>query len=226
MESKQLINKIKNSPKQTPAILYFKLDPLIENLKVYDQIMIDDLANIFLFLEQNINKILSYQIEVKGRNVALDLLDLKRLDVRVEYGAIIREQVYLGENCVILMGAIINIGAQIGANTMIDMGAVIGSRAIIGANCHIGANAVIAGALEPISLNSVRIENNVLVGANAVILEGLTIGENSVIGAGAIVTKDVPKNSVVYGNPAKFIKFKDEKITNKTKIEEELRQIK
>ena len=44
------------------------------------------------------------------------------------------------------------------------------------------------------------------IGSNATILCGITIGENALIGAGAVVTKDVPANTVVAGNPAKIIK--------------------
>lgn len=43
------------------------------------------------------------------------------------------------------------------------------------------------------------------IGANATILCGVTIGENSMVGAGSVVTKDVPPNSIVVGNPAKVI---------------------
>jgi acetyltransferase-like isoleucine patch superfamily enzyme len=44
------------------------------------------------------------------------------------------------------------------------------------------------------------------IGSNATILCGITIGENALVGAGAVVTKDVPANSIVAGNPAKIIK--------------------
>lgn len=48
------------------------------------------------------------------------------------------------------------------------------------------------------------------IGANATIICGVTIGENSIVGAGSVVTKDVPANSIVVGNPAKVIgKVKD-----------------
>jgi acetyltransferase-like isoleucine patch superfamily enzyme len=52
----------------------------------------------------------------------------------------------------------------------------------------------------------IKIENNVWIGKNAIILKGVTIGQCAVIGAGAVVTKDIPPNSVVAGNPAKVIK--------------------
>lgn len=52
----------------------------------------------------------------------------------------------------------------------------------------------------------IHIKRNVWIGANATIMQGVTIGENSIVAAGAVVTKDVPKNAVVGGIPAKFIK--------------------
>lgn len=52
----------------------------------------------------------------------------------------------------------------------------------------------------------VNIGNDVWIGGNCTILPGVTIGNNVVIAAGAVVTKDVPDNSVVGGVPAKVIK--------------------
>jgi len=54
--------------------------------------------------------------------------------------------------------------------------------------------------------NPIRIKKNAWIGANATILGGVTIGENSIVAAGAVVSKDVPDNSIVGGVPAKFIK--------------------
>ena len=52
----------------------------------------------------------------------------------------------------------------------------------------------------------VNIKDDVWIGSNAVINKGVTIGEGAVVGAGAVVTKDVPSNCIVAGNPSKIIK--------------------
>jgi acetyltransferase-like isoleucine patch superfamily enzyme len=57
--------------------------------------------------------------------------------------------------------------------------------------------------------SKIIIEDDVWLGARCTILKGVHIGTNSVVGVGAIVTKDVPKNAIVAGVPAKIIKMKD-----------------
>lgn len=59
-------------------------------------------------------------------------------------------------------------------------------------------------------VGKVIIEDNVFIGADAIILPGVRIGKNTIIGAGAVVSKDIPSNSVVAGNPAKIIGTMDE----------------
>mgnify|MGYP003655563577 CR=1 FL=1 len=68
-------------------------------------------------------------------------------------------------------------------------------------------------AFEKVSMNLITapiiIEKNVFVGARAFIMPGVTLSENVVVAAMAVVTKDVAKNLVVGGNPAKIIKERD-----------------
>ena len=58
-----------------------------------------------------------------------------------------------------------------------------------------------------INLSDVHIGNNVWIGGGAIIMPGVTIGDNAIVGAGSVVTKDVPKNAVVAGNPARVIEM-------------------
>ena len=60
----------------------------------------------------------------------------------------------------------------------------------------------------------IKIENNVWIGGSVVILPGVTIEDGAVIGAGSVVTKDVKKNTIVAGNPAKLIR----KITEEDRL--------
>lgn len=187
------------------------------------RIIITDINIVNKIFEENKDSIKEYYLEYDHRNSKVPLLDITNLNCRIEPGAIIRDKVEIKDNAIIMMGAIINIGASIGENTMIDMNCVIGANAVIGKNCHIGAGTVIAGVIEPPSIKPVIIKDNVLIGANSVILEGILIEEGAIIGAGSIVTKDVLKNQVVYGNPAKFIKMKDDKISTKSLLIKDLR---
>jgi acetyltransferase-like isoleucine patch superfamily enzyme len=86
---------------------------------------------------------------------------------------------------------------------------------IIGDACMIAHGAYISDAdwhgiydrAEPVgNTKPVIFEDNVWIGDSAIICKGVRIGKNSIIGAGAVVTKDVPPNSIFAGNPAKLVK--------------------
>ncbi len=227
MNAQEIIHLIATSEKKTPVKVYLKsTEPIaFENCKVFGNVIFGDWADIQPVLEENEDLIEEIEIENDCRNSAIPLLDLKNLPARIEPGAIIREEVTIKKNAVVMMGAIINIGAEIGEGTMIDMGAVLGGRAIVKDHCHIGAGAVLAGVIEPASATPVIIEDNVLVGANAVVIEGVHVGKNAVVAAGAVVIEDVPDNAVVAGCPAKIIKMKDEKAASKTALVDALRNL-
>lgn len=62
------------------------------------------------------------------------------------------------------------------------------------------------------SFGRITIGNNVYIGNNVLIMPGVTIGDNVVVGAGSVVTKSIPSNCVVAGNPAKYISSIEEYI--------------
>lgn len=57
--------------------------------------------------------------------------------------------------------------------------------------------------------SKITIHKNVFIGVRAIIMPGIIIGENAIIGAGSLVTKNVAKNTIVGGNPAKYIKYRN-----------------
>ncbi len=230
MNAQEIISYIANAQKKTPVKLYVKERAPIDygDARVFgagDKVVFGEWNALKPILEANRDKIEDLVIENDCRNSAIAMLDKKDIPARIEPGAVIREQVTIGKNAVIMMGAIINIGAVIGEGTMIDMGAVLGGRATVGSHCHVGAGAVLAGVIEPASATPVIVEDDVLIGANAVVIEGVHIGRGAVVAAGAIVTQDVPENAVVAGCPARVVKMKDEKTTMKTALEDALRTI-
>ena len=231
MSSEALIKYISEAEKKTPVKVYVKMKEKVKFKSCVSfpfgeesQILFGDWIDIEPQLKKCTLLIDDVMVEHQCRNSAIPMLDTKNINARIEPGAVIREHVTIGENSVIMMGAVLNIGAVVGEGSMIDMCAVLGGRAIVGKNCHIGAGAVLAGVIEPASAKSVIVGNNVMIGANAVILEGVQIGNNAVVGAGAIVLEDVPDGAVVVGNPARIIKYKDDKTASKTSVIQSLRK--
>ncbi|HAX73333.1 MAG TPA: 2,3,4,5-tetrahydropyridine-2,6-dicarboxylate N-acetyltransferase [Firmicutes bacterium] len=233
MDTLELIELIKTSPKKTKVKCYVKCDYRIIGAKRFSKVrhflcgatvmIVDEWDKVKLFLEENKPLIEDIELEFAHRNSAIPLMNYLDLDARIEPGSIIRDHVSIGKKAIVMMGATINLGAVIGDETMIDMNVVVGGRAIVGRRCHIGAGAVLAGVIEPASMKPVTIEDDVLIGANAVILEGVTVGEGAVVAAGAIVTKDVAPHTVVAGIPAQFIKKIDDDTMKKTALVPDLR---
>jgi len=114
-----------------------------------------------------------------------------------------------GHNITIGDGSWVNFGL-----TALDVAPiVIGQDVLIGPNCSLytaihptepGPRRAKWESAAPITLG-----DNVWLGGSVVVCPGVTIGENSIIGAGAVVTRDIPANSIAVGNPARVIRALD-----------------
>ena len=234
MNAQEIIHYIATAEKKTPVKITLREKAGEHSISfgsakafgVGDKVIFGDWKELGPILEANRSKIDDMVIENDCRNSAIPLLDLKGINARIEPGAVIRDQVTIGDGAVVMMGAIINIGAVIGEGTMIDMGVVMGGRATVGRRCHIGAGTVLAGVVEPASAQPVIIDDDVFIGANAVVIEGIHVGEGAVVAAGSVVIEDVPAGAVVAGVPARIIKaHKDAGTSTKTALESALRQL-
>ncbi len=127
----------------------------------------------------------------------------------------IRELNEIGDNVSIGTLSIIEHHVKIGNGVRIHSQAFIPEYTILEDECWIGPNVVLTNAKYPNSPNAkqdlkgVCVKRYAIIGANSTLLPGVTIGEHAIVGAGCIVTKDVPYNAVVVGNPAKIINYTD-----------------
>lgn len=111
---------------------------------------------------------------------------------------------------------------KVGKNVFINSGCRFQDQGqiIIEDECLIGHNVVLAtinhdynpSNRRTMYLNPIVLKKKTWIGSNSTILPGVTVGENSIVAAGSVVTKDVSANTIVGGNPAKFISKLEDKI--------------
>lgn len=121
----------------------------------------------------------------------------------------------IGKNCVIGEGVHIGNNVVIGDNCKIQNHSILYEGVTLGNNVFIGPNVVTTNDIEPISTGDWKsrfrktiFEDNCSIGANSTIICGVTVESCALVGAGSVVTRDVKKNTVVVGNPAKYLRDK------------------
>lgn len=128
----------------------------------------------------------------------------------------IRECNNIGNNVSIGTHSIVEHRTEIHDDVRVHSSAFIPEYSVLKKGAWVGPNAVLTNAKYPLSKNAKDtlagpvLGENSKIGANSTILPGVNIGENSLVGAGSVVTKDVPANTIVAGQPAIKIKAIEE----------------
>lgn len=124
----------------------------------------------------------------------------------VPESTVIEPSIHVDYGCQITIGKNVYIGYDFLASAFggitIEDGAQIAMRCTIATVNHHFDN------LDNVSGKPVVIKKNAWIASSVTIVPGVTIGEGAVVGAGSVVTKDVPDYAVVYGNPARIIKYR------------------
>jgi acetyltransferase-like isoleucine patch superfamily enzyme len=121
---------------------------------------------------------------------------------------VVLRDAHLGDNCNICAHVLIENDVQIGNNVTVKSGVQLWDGIVIEDDVFIGPNVTFTNDLIPRSKKHPRtflktiIEKGASLGANTTIIAGHIIGEYAFIGAGSVITKDIPANTVWYGNPA------------------------
>ena len=129
------------------------------------------------------------------------------------YGCTIGDNVKIGAFVEIQKNAFVGNNCKISSHTFICEGVTIEDDVFVGHSVafinDIYPRATAGGQLQTESdwkVEKTLVKRGASIGSGATILAKVTIGENAIIGAGSVVTKDVPPNTIVAGNPAKFLR--------------------
>ncbi|MDZ5810233.1 DapH/DapD/GlmU-related protein [Halorubrum sp. AD140] len=134
--------------------------------------------------------------------------------VTTGHDVVIRERTRIAADAVIGTKTVIDGNTAIGERTSLQTGVYVPSETTIGSDVFVGPNSVLTNDPYPVrtdaGLVGPTLEDGASIGANATILPGVTVGEGAFVAAGAVVTRDVPPETLAVGAPATFRPLTDE----------------
>jgi acetyltransferase-like isoleucine patch superfamily enzyme len=127
-------------------------------------------------------------------------------NVKIWHFAYVGSETEIGDNVMIGSLTHVDYGVKIGDNTRIEGSVYIPPLTSIGRNVFIGPAATFTNDPYPMSpkMIGVVVEDGAIIGSRSVFKPGVRVGKNSVVAMAAVVTKDIPSNSVVMGHPARI----------------------
>lgn len=133
-------------------------------------------------------------------------------DFKTGHNVLVRENSEIGDNVLIGTNSVLDGNCRIGNNVSVQTDAYITAYTTIEDDVFIGPRVVTTNdkyMISGVKLIGPKIKRGARIGANATILPGVVIGEGAIIGSGAVVTRDVPAQATVVGNPAKILQRKE-----------------
>lgn len=124
------------------------------------------------------------------------------------HGALVREDCLIGDDCSVGSGTILEFRVTMGDGVRIHSNCFVPEFTVLEDRSWLGPGVVITNAKYPQAMRTkellvgVRVGRGAKIGANATLLPGVTIGAGALVGAGSVVTRDVPPQALVAGNPA------------------------
>jgi acetyltransferase-like isoleucine patch superfamily enzyme len=133
-------------------------------------------------------------------------------NAKIWHFAYIGSETEIGDNVMIGSLTHVDYKVKIGDNTRIEGSVYIPPLTVIGKNVFIGPGAAFTNDPYPMSpkMTGVIVEDGAIIGGRSVFKPGVRVGSNSVVAMAAVVTKDVPPNTVVMGHPAKPVYSREE----------------
>jgi sugar O-acyltransferase (sialic acid O-acetyltransferase NeuD family) len=116
----------------------------------------------------------------------------------VHPSCVVAFDVVLGEGTVVMPGAVLMAGCRLGPGCLVNTSASLDHEGSLGEGASLAPDVITGGC--------VSVGRRAFIGIGSTFTQGLRIDDDSVVGAGSLVLDDVPKNAIVYGRPAKFIR--------------------